>query len=320
LAEFTQDLVSLFAIAFINRLIIFHFRSQYARGDEQDPIYNGFLFNRIHQQNPGPSTLFLPNQFNPQTSLHLTLPSAVPLVSEIPSMLSVVQSPSRKILSTSQSSNAGRNCWSSIETRTLILSYQEHAEALTQAKSPQRKRAIWQTILQAFRDSYQDNAIESVKTLTQLKEKWKSLVEKYKKIKDNNKATGRWRESFEFFKELDSLLGCQDKISPRYMCKTDICTDSPDKDSSTGESTSTSTSARSSNYDGEECEEVDDDKATQAKTPEGLLKKAEKHKAGKKQEAGPNRRKMGKQKKTDKRESLIELLQGQQEMMVTADE
>ena len=66
---------------------------------------------------------------------------------------------------------------------------------------------------------------------------------------------------------------------------------------------------------------MDDDKATQAKTPEGLLKKAGKHKAGKKQEeAGPNRRKMGKQKKTDKRESLIELLQGQQEMMVTADE
>jgi len=103
------------------------------------------------------------------------------------------------------------------------------------------------------------------------------------------------------------------------MCKTDICTDSPDKDSSTGESTSTS--ARSSNYDGEQCEEADDDKAMQAKTPEGLQKKAEKHKAGKKQaEAGPNRRKMGKQKKSDKRESLIELLQGQQEMMVIAEE
>ena len=157
-------------------------------------------------------------------------------------MSSIVQSPLSKIPSTSQSSNAqGGNRWSSIETRTLILSYQEHAEALTQAKSPQRKKAIWQTMLQAFRGSCQDNAIESEKTLAHLKEKWKSLVNKYKKIKDNNKATGRGRESFDFFEELDSFLGCRDNISPRYMCETDICIDSPVRDSSTGESTSMST-------------------------------------------------------------------------------
>ena len=236
----------------------------------------------------------------------------------------MAQSPPSEILSTSQSSNAaqGRNRWSSIETRTLILSYQEHAEALSRAKSPQRKKAIWQTILQAFRENCQDNAVESEKTLTQLKEKWKSLVDKYKKIKDNNKATGRGRESFEFFEELDSFLGCRDKISPRYMCETDICNDSPDRDSSTGASTSTSTSsAKSSNSDGEESEEVNDDKATQAKTPEDPPKKAVKHKAEKKrEEAGPNRRKLEKRKKTDERESLIELLQGQQDMMIKAEE
>ena len=201
--------------------------------------------------------MFLQNQCIPPTSLHLTQPSALTPASEIPSTSSVVQSPSSEILSTSQSSNAAQgrgNRWSSTETRTLILSYQEHAEALARAKSPQRKKAIWQTIQQAFKESCQDNGIESEKTLTQLKEKWKSLVDKYKKIKDNNKATGRGRESFEFFEELDSFLGCRDKISPRYMCETDIFTDSPYRDSSTGESTSKSTSARSSNSDGEEAE------------------------------------------------------------------
>lgn len=107
---------------------------------------------------------------------------------------------------------------------------------------------------------------------------------------------------------------------PRYTCETYISTDSLDNNSSTGESTSTSTSARSSNSDGEECEEADDDKATQAKTPEGPPKKAEKHKAERKwEEAGPHRRKMDKQKKTDK-QGLIELLQGQQEMMMKAEE
>lgn len=141
----------------------------------------------------------------------------------------------------------------------------------------------------------------------QLKEKWKSLVEKYKKIKDNNKATKRGCESFKFFEELHSFLGCRDKISPRYMCETNICTDSPDKDSSTGESTSTSTSARSSNSDVEECEEADDEKSTQAKTPDGPPKKSRKA-----QSREETRRKMDKRKKTDEQESLIELLHGQQ--------
>lgn len=104
------------------------------------------------------------------------------------------------------------------------------------------------------------------------------------------------------------------------MCKTNICTNSPDRDSSTGESTSTSTSARSSNSDGEVWEEVDDDKAMQAKTPEDPLKKAVKHNAEKKWEASPNRREMDKGKKTDEQESLIELLQGQQEMMMKAED
>ena len=89
------------------------------------------------------------------------------------------------------------------------------------------------------------------------------------------------------------------------MCETDICTDSPARDCSTGASTSTSTSsAKSSNSDGEESEEVDDNKATQAKTPEDPPKKAVKYKAEKKrEETGPNRRKLEKRKKTDERES-----------------
>ena len=36
--------------------------------------------------------------------------------------------------------------------------------------------AIWQIILQAFKESYDDNAIKSEETVTQLMEKWKRLV------------------------------------------------------------------------------------------------------------------------------------------------
>ena len=87
------------------------------------------------------------------------------------------------------------------------------------------------------------------------------------------------------------------------MCENNIFTDSPDRNSSTGEATSTSTSVRSSNSDGEE---VDDDKATQVKTREDPLKKAVKHKAEKKrEETGPNGRKMEKLKKTDESVSNV---------------
>lgn len=199
------------------------------------------------------------------------------------------------------------------------MSYQEDAKA---SQKPLEKKAIWQTILQAFKESCQDKAIESEEILTQLKEKWNSLVENYKKSKDNNKATRRERESFKFLEELDSILGCRDKISPRYTCKTDICTDNPDKDSSTGDLTSPSTRGRSSNSDGEDCAEVDNDKATLVKILEALPKKAEKCTADKKNNKKPVQiiKKLEKQKKTGKRESLTALLQGQQQMMTKAEE
>lgn len=52
------------------------FRNQHAQRDKQDPIYSGFLFNHLHQQNPGPSRMFLQNQLIPPTSLPFKLDQA----------------------------------------------------------------------------------------------------------------------------------------------------------------------------------------------------------------------------------------------------
>lgn len=70
-----------------------------------------------------------------------------------------------------------------------------------------------------------DYAVESRKSLVQLKEKWKSLFEKYKKINDNNKATGRGREKFEFFDVTFSFLGFSDKVNPKFVSETAISSD-----------------------------------------------------------------------------------------------
>ena len=73
-----------------------------------------------------------------------------------------------------------------------------------------------------FQETCQEHGIESGKSLAQLKEKWKSLFDKYKTINDNDKATGRGRLTFEFFEEMDSFLGFSDKVNPKFVSETVI--------------------------------------------------------------------------------------------------
>ena len=74
-----------------------------------------------------------------------------------------------------------------------------------------------------------DYGIESGKSLVQLKEKWKSLFEKYNKINDNKKATGRGREKFRFFDVMDSFLGFSDKVNRKFVSETNVSCDARKK-------------------------------------------------------------------------------------------
>lgn len=56
------------------------------------------------------------------------------------------------------------------------------------------KKKVREQIFRRFQESCQEHKNESSKNLTQLKEKWRGLFDKYKTIKDNNKATGREQE------------------------------------------------------------------------------------------------------------------------------
>ena len=61
-----------------------------------------------------------------------------------------------------------------------------------------------------------DAGIESEKTLAQIKEKWRSLFDKYKAVKDNNNKTGRDRKTFEFY---DEFMSGSDKVNPNVVIK-----------------------------------------------------------------------------------------------------
>ena len=64
--------------------------------------------------------------------------------------------------------------------------------------------------------------IKSSRSLTQIKEKWRALFERYKAIVDNSKKTGRGRESFEFFEIMDEFLGCSHKVRPKFVKQTQL--------------------------------------------------------------------------------------------------
>ena len=58
-----------------------------------------------------------------------------------------------------------------------------------------------------------DAGIESEKTLAQIKEKWRSLFDKYKAVKDNNNKTGRDCKTFEFYDEINEFMSGSDKVN-----------------------------------------------------------------------------------------------------------
>ena len=81
---------------------------------------------------------------------------------------------------------------------------------------------MWEKICDTFTEHCKAAGIGSSKSLTQIKEKWRALFERYKAIVDNSKETGRGRESFEFFEIMDEFLGCSDKVRPKFVKQTQL--------------------------------------------------------------------------------------------------
>lgn len=84
-----------------------------------------------------------------------------------------------------------------------------------------------------------DNGVESEKSLAQLKEKWRALLDKYKSVCDNNNRTGRERKTFKQYEDIDEFMSSSDKVNPRFVKETkahkqDCSSDDADNILSTG--------------------------------------------------------------------------------------
>ena len=95
-----------------------------------------------------------------------------------------------------------------IEVRSLIAAYRANYDRLKPTKSSHRKKSVWDSIMEDFVSSCSDAGIESEKTLVQIKEKWRSLCDKYKAAKDHKKCTKIYNARAQLlFRSLNLLFG-----------------------------------------------------------------------------------------------------------------
>ena len=133
---------------------------------------------------------------------------------------------------------AGRSSWSLTEERCLIADY-KYYNRLTSPRSSQDKKTIWEDILKQFQSVRFDNGVESEKSLGQLKEKWRALMDKHKSLCDNDNRTGRERKRFKDYEDIDEFMASSDKVNPRCVKETkahkqDCSSDDTDSILSTG--------------------------------------------------------------------------------------
>ncbi|CAH3183585.1 unnamed protein product [Porites lobata] len=174
-------------------------------GDQDAPLYNGYLFQRGREQerNPQPP----PQPTYPPYPYYLTGNPRIPLqyVREpAPRSCSPMPGCSEPSAGISQAETCGkkgekyrRTSWEPASLlRSLIVAYRDNYDRLRSTKSSHGKKSVWDSIMEDFLSLCSDAGIETEKTLARVKEKWRSLFDKYKAVKDNNNKTGRDRRTF----------------------------------------------------------------------------------------------------------------------------
>ena len=136
-----------------------------------------------------------------------------------------------------------RTSWQPAEVRSLIAAYRDNYDRLRSTKSSHGQKNVCDSIKEDFLSSCSDAGIETEKTLAQVKEKWRSLFDKYKAVKDNNNKTGRDRRTFGFYDEIDEFMSGSDKVNPKFVKETRVMQVRPEDSPTSSDSGSSEASA-----------------------------------------------------------------------------
>ena len=129
--------------------------------------------------------------------------------------------PSEPQTSTNTSGNRNSRSlnWKDAETRYLLDIWAEH-----QPLSKRRNATAWDNIAKELNKVLAENGIASFRTGAQCKGRVKYLEEEYKKVKDHNSRSGNDnnQDSFDYFDELNDVLGCKPNIAPRHVVESGL--------------------------------------------------------------------------------------------------
>ena len=102
--------------------------------------------------------------------------------------------------------------WSDAEIRFLIETWKDHHPI-----SKRHNSAVWESIARELNSLLREQGLASIRTAAQCKSKIKNLEDEFKRVKDHNSKSGNDRESFTYFEELNEILGCRAKITPKTV-------------------------------------------------------------------------------------------------------
>ena len=111
--------------------------------------------------------------------------------------------------------NVGKNRspnWTDAEIRFLIEIWKEHHPI-----SKRNNSAVWEAVAKELNRILREQGLTTVCTASQCKGKIKNLEDEYKRVKDHNSKSGNNRETFTYYEELNEILGCRPKITPKTV-------------------------------------------------------------------------------------------------------
>ena len=130
--------------------------------------------------------------------------------------------------------------WSCDEVKTLIGIWADE-KVQHQLDNCTKKVPVFQNIAKRLEEA------GFTRTVMQIREKLKKLKQQYKKVKDNNNCSGRERKTFEFFYQMDEIMGGRPITKPESLLESGArAGDSEEKSGSFDD-----------DIDYNECEEID---------------------------------------------------------------
>ena len=128
------------------------------------------------------------------------------------SVSGVVEGPGVEDSSKDASTKGRSPNWSDAEIRFLITIWKDHHPV-----SKRHNAAVWESIARELNSLLKGQGLTSIRTAAQCKAKIKNLEDEYKRVKDHNNKSGNDRETFTYYEELNEILGCRAKITPKTV-------------------------------------------------------------------------------------------------------